>query len=103
MTLRWVTIEFLQNKLGTDVVVLLATMKPQAAIPWNEYELSTFLLSEEAVKLASAGDTQRFREHRRIMLLDYLPKFVSDRIGDTVDIRPSIQSILHDADVAAIH
>jgi len=89
------------DKFGTDIVVRLADMTPQAPIVWNEYDLSSFLLSEEAVRLASDGKVDEFRECRRRIFQEYLPKFVADRIGDTVDTRPSIHSILNDNPITA--
>ncbi|GEM_PF-798085 len=82
------------DNLGTDVIIRLAGMKPQLIVNSPDYDAGSFLLSEECMTFASAKDLAGFRSCRREILKTYLPRFVEDRIGNAVDVRPSIASIL---------
>ncbi len=90
-----------QDTLGTDIVIRLDGMTASEPISADKYDQASFLLSEDAVQFALAGSVQEFRQCRRGILLDYLPRFIADRIGEAVDIRPSVRSLTNEPLVAS--
>ncbi len=60
----------------------------------DDETLRSFLLSREAIQRLDSDAIAEFRACRRQILTDYFQQFVADRLGDRVDVRPSIQSIV---------
>ena len=56
--------------------------------------LRSFLLSHDAIMSLKSGSLEEFRSCRRQILTDWFEEFMIDRIGDRVDLRPEIQTII---------
>ena len=82
------------QKYGTDVIIGVDGSSRETLFNADNAVLTAHLLDREAVRLLRNGEFDRFRLHRKRILYDYFQRFVNDRIGDAVDIRPSIKSIL---------
>ncbi len=82
------------QKYGTDVIVGVDGFNRETLYNADDAVLTAHLLDREAVRLLRNGEVDRFRSHRKRILNDYFQRFVNDRIGDAVDIRPSIKSIV---------
>lgn len=81
------------QKYGTDVIIRVDGSNRETLFNADDAVLSSHLLDREAVRLLRNGEVDRFRSHRKRILKDHFQRFVNDRIGDAVDIRPSIKSI----------
>ncbi|MEZ6090312.1 MAG: DUF262 domain-containing protein [Pirellulaceae bacterium] len=89
-------------KLGTDVVIRLSGLRKEKLLAGDTDSsvLDSHLLDRAAIEFLNAGSTTQFRERRRSILERYFQSFVSDRIGDEVDLRPSISTIAEGAKAA---
>ncbi|MEM1227571.1 MAG: DUF262 domain-containing protein [Planctomycetota bacterium] len=86
------------GKYGSDVVIRLPRMERREFSSADDATLESFLLSREAIELLEKEDIRQFRKVRSQLLSTYLARFVADRLGDDVDIRPSIKSIVAGTD-----
>lgn len=93
---------FGNEKLGTDVVIRLPEMKKSDLLSVSETSLESFLLNTELVQLWQQNDREKFRESRRCLLEKHIEKFVHNRLGDHVDMRPSIRSITTTSPTTAV-
>ena len=82
------------EKYGTDVIIGVDGSNPKSLYDADDAVLTSHLLDREAIRLLRDNEVNRFRLHRKGILHDYFLRFVSDRIGDAVDIRPTIKSIV---------
>ena len=82
------------RKYGTDVIVGISGSNRETLFSADDAGLASHLLDRDAIQLLRNGDIDKFRSHRKLILRDYFLRFVNDRIGDTVDVRPSIKSIV---------
>ena len=87
------------QKLGTDVVIKVQGLRCETlrVFEVDATVLESHLLDHEAVRLLIANDENKFRAHRRQLLTTYFASFVNDRVGDQVDLRPSIKTITEGA------
>ncbi|MEO8495600.1 MAG: DUF262 domain-containing protein [Planctomycetota bacterium] len=83
-----------QGNVGSDTIIKVADMKKKEIFSADIDTLRSFLLSEEAIGHLGRGSVDDFRECRRKILADYFKQFIADRLGDRVDVRPSIGSIV---------
>lgn len=86
-----------EGNRGTDIVVRVSGMGKDEILDADAETLRSFLLSEEAAGLLSNGNIEEFRTTRRELLSRYFRQFIADRLGDRVDVRPSIRAILEEA------
>jgi hypothetical protein len=86
-----------EGNSGTDIVVRVSEMGKREILSADLETLRSFLLSEEAVRFLSDDCIERFRTCRREILTGYFTQFIADRLGDRVDVRPSIRAILEEA------
>ena len=82
------------RKYGTDVIIGISGSNRETLFSADDAGLASHLLDRDAIQLLRNGDIDKFRSHRKLILRDYFLRFVNDRIGDTVDVRPSIKSIV---------
>ena len=82
------------QKYGTDVIIGVDGSNRETLYNADDAVLTTHLLDREAIRLLRNGEVDKFRLQRKRILNDYFLRFVNDRIGDAVDIRPSIKSIV---------
>jgi hypothetical protein len=84
-----------KEKRGTDVVVHLENFRQEEILnpSVSAESLSSYLLDPTAIDFLRVDDVEQFRTHRRSLLTSHFEQFVRDRMGDRVDLRPSIQSI----------
>jgi len=82
------------SKYGTDVIIGISGSNRETLFSADDAGLASHLLDRDAIQLLRNGDIDKFRSHRKLILRDYFLRFVNDRIGDTVDVRPSIKSIV---------
>ena len=82
------------QKYGTDVIIGVDGSNRETLYNADDTVLTTHILDREALRLLRNGEVDKFRSHRKLILRDYFQRFVKDRIGDAVDIRPSIKSIV---------
>ena len=82
------------RKYGTDVIIGISGSNRGTLFSADDAGLASHLLDRDAIELLRNGDIDKFRSHRKLILRDYFLRFVNDRIGDTVDVRPSIKSIV---------
>jgi len=82
------------RKYGTDVIIGISGSNRETLFSADDAGLASHLLDRDAIELLRNGDIDKFRSHRKLILRDYFLRFVNDRIGDTVDVRPSIKSIV---------
>lgn len=83
-----------QGNLGTDTIIKVADMRRKDIYSADDETLCSFLLSDEAVEHLKNGSIQEFRDCRRQILERWFAEFMADRIGDRVDLRPAIQTII---------
>jgi len=82
-----------EGNLGSDCVIRISGMEKKEFITSNEETLSSFLLSLKCIDHLVHNQIEDFRTLRRFILAIYLQRFVVDRLGDRLDVRPSISSI----------
>ncbi|WP_404309715.1 DUF262 domain-containing protein [Neorhodopirellula lusitana] len=82
-----------EGNLGSDCVIRISGMEKREFMSSDEQTLSSFLLNRECIEHLSNDEIEDFRNTRRSILERYLQRFVADRLGDRVDVRPSITSI----------
>ena len=82
-----------EGHFGSDTVVRIPKMEKKDFFLADEETLRSFLLGIESVDHLDHGRIADFRECRRVMLSEFLRRFVADRLGDRIDIRPSITSL----------
>jgi hypothetical protein len=85
-----------EGNIGIDTVVRVSGMGIRELLCADTETLRSFLLSEESVRFLVAGPVDEFRSCRRGILTDYFAQFIADRLGDRVDVRPSIRAIVEE-------
>jgi len=83
-----------EGNLGTDTIIKVADMRKKEIFSADAETLHSFLLSHDAARLLENNSLEKFRSCRRQILTDWFEEFMIDRIGDSVDVRPAIQSII---------
>jgi hypothetical protein len=83
------------GKLGSDVVVHVPGISVDMLLRSDaSTDLESHVLDTDCIGLLRMGDVAGFRQHRKILLKEHLDRFMSDRVGDSNDHRPSIRAIL---------
>ena len=83
-----------EGTFGSDAIIKIPHMQKSDIFSADAETLRSFLLSEDAVRYLNDGSIKDFRVCRRQILTDYFKQFVADRLGDRVDVRPAIRSIV---------
>ena len=83
-----------EGNFGSDAIIKIPHMQKSDIFSADAETLRSFLLSEEAVRHLNDDSIEDFRACRRQILTDYFKQFVADRLGDRVDVRPAIRSIV---------
>ncbi|MCA9123911.1 MAG: DUF262 domain-containing protein [Planctomycetaceae bacterium] len=86
-----------EGNIGIDTIVRVSGMGKKELICADAETLRSFLLNAEAVEFLAAGSVEDFRSCRRIILTAYFTQFVADRVGDRIDVRPSIRAIIEES------
>lgn len=84
-----------RENVGTDTIVKLPGMKRRDLFSANAATLRSFLLDPTSISHLKNNQIEKFRDHRRPILHEWFCQFTIDRLGDKVDLRPGIQSILN--------
>jgi hypothetical protein len=84
-----------EGNFGSDTVVKVPEMRKKEILSGDTETLRSFLISHDAVALLQTGRIPEFRACRKAILNDWFNEFISDRIGDRVDLRPPIQTIIN--------
>lgn len=88
-----------KEKRGTDVVIRTENLKQDdfSNQQTSDEFLSSHILDANSIELLRTAKIDDFRIHRRSLLTAYFDLFVKDRMGDSVDLRPSILSIVSES------
>ncbi len=83
-----------EGNVGTDTIVKVADMRKKEVYSADAETLKSLLLDSETVEYIRNSEIDKFRNCRRKILTSWFQEFIADRIGDRVDLRPSIQAIV---------
>ena len=83
------------GNLGADTIIKVAGMHKQEIFALDAQSLHSFLLSGEAVGYLKSDEIEKFRTCRKQILKSWFEDFMADRIGDRVDLRPAIPSLIN--------
>ena len=83
-----------EGNVGTDTIIKVSEMHKKEIYSADTETLRSFLLSHQAVEYLNSGSIEQFRSCRKEILECWFEEFMADRIGDRVDLRPAIQSII---------
>lgn len=82
------------GNLGTDTIIKVPEMKRKEILSADSETLGSFLLSPECITHLKSESIENFRASRRRILESWFAEFVADRVGDRVDLRPTIEAIV---------
>ena len=85
-----------EGNVGTDTIIKVADMRRKEIYSADSETLNSFLLNGESVEHLRNGSIDRFRIGRKKILESWFQEFMADRIGDRVDLRPSIHAIINE-------
>jgi len=86
------------KKFGTDTIIRLPNVQIESILDSSEDVLGSYLLTPESVSLLREEKIEEFRSCREAILREYFVEFLKDRVGDRIDLRPSIKSIISSGD-----